>query len=81
MHELLLIVNIHGADRRGHISQLEDFLSTAFGRVQVLLLGLSWEHRDGESDGEFDIVLADAARDDVGLLALDHGLDPLECLR
>ena len=47
----------------------------------MLLLWLSREDGDGEADRQLNIVLGDAARDDVCLLALDHALDTLERLR
>lgn len=46
----------------------------------MLLLWLSGEDRDSKANRELNIVLGDASRNDISLLALDHGLDTLEGL-
>ena len=56
MDEFDLVVDVHAADGRRYVRQLEDFLGTGLGGVKVLLGGLACKDWDGQADRQLDVV-------------------------
>merc|ERR1719469_427302 len=82
--ELVSILDIVGRHRDRNVTELENSLCTALGRVDDILGCLIWlttHDRNAELNTEFDLIIADFTWNDICLLAFDKITDLLEGLR